>query len=165
MQIKSYILVRVTEAFHFVSGLHYQIGFFLSVVLVHIVFSRRNRGKHILTFKSWPSFLASQFWRLPRTGAVLPCHQRAELVRPAALEAFPSSWGRGGAASRPLQLLGGSSSSNKVWGFWHLQTSPHKYTEKADQTVILHGGTLFYVKWQTILPGALKSSSGDVLNM
>lgn len=32
MQIKSYILVRVTEAFHFVRGLHCQIGCFVSVV-------------------------------------------------------------------------------------------------------------------------------------
>lgn len=31
-QIKSYILVRVTEAFHFVRGLHCQIGCFVSVV-------------------------------------------------------------------------------------------------------------------------------------
>lgn len=32
MQIKSYILVRVTEAFHFVHGLHCQVGCFVSVV-------------------------------------------------------------------------------------------------------------------------------------
>lgn len=34
MQIKSYILVRVNEALNFVSGLHYQIGFFLFVSVV-----------------------------------------------------------------------------------------------------------------------------------
>lgn len=65
MQIKSYILVRVTEALNFVSGLPYQIGlfffFFVSVISTcsRVVFSLRNRGKQVLTFENWPSFLAS----------------------------------------------------------------------------------------------------------
>lgn len=81
---------------------------------------------------------------------------------PAALEALPSHWWRGGGASSlPLQVLGGSSSGNKGRGFWPLQTLPHKYTEKAEQTAIVPSGHHTLSSEKTILPGAPESRAGD----
>lgn len=63
-------------------------------------------------------------------------------MQPAASGAVPGSQWRGGALSLPLQVLAWEQQQQQS-GFCRLQTPPHKYTEKAKQTVILHGWTYF----------------------
>lgn len=89
MQIKSYILVRVTEAWNFVSGLPYQIGFFVSVVSM---WSQEQR-QALLTCENWPSWHHS----FAEDGSSHPSSPAwGGLVRPAATRAWPAAGGTEG---------------------------------------------------------------------
>lgn len=105
MQIKSYILVRLTEAWNFVSGLPYQIGFFVSVVST---WSQEQR-QALLTCENWPSWHhsfaedgSSHLASLAR-GAYAACGDTGAA----------SSWRHGGAPECLRSGWGGSSSSSK----------------------------------------------------
>lgn len=126
MQIKSYILVRVTEALKSVSGLHGQRGFFCVV-------SRTEAS----TPPMWElTFRAAQFrrgWGGHPASLARGARAACSAVGTRQLVA------RRGPGMPPRWLGGGQ--QQRARGFWHLQTSPHKHTEKADQTLILHGWT------------------------
>lgn len=104
MQIKSYILVRVTEALRFVSGLRCQIGF-LSVLSVHVVLVSGTAASSLhgseltslLGLSVGDSLARERSYHFPRAGSC------------GAVGRFPAAAG----AQGPLQVLGGGSSSNK----------------------------------------------------
>lgn len=130
MQIKSYILVRVTEALNFVSGLHYQIGFLrqCSEYVQFVVSGREASSQHVSTdLPSWhPSFGSSRWWK--QSHLTIITWSSCSLLR---CRPFPAA----GSQEVPCHSLCGCQPWRQQESrFWHLQASPHKYTEKTDQT-------------------------------
>lgn len=109
MQIKSYILVRVTEASNFVSGLHEQMGL-LSVWLVRPLRSRGKPSSHLRT-----DLLGIAVAQAAEDGRSHPASLRR-------------TGGSEGPRVPPGWLGGGEQQPQQERAFWHSQTSPHKHT-------------------------------------
>lgn len=141
MQIKSYILVRVTEASNFVSGLHEQMGL-LSVWLVRPLRSRGKPSSHLRT-----DLLGIAVAQAAEDGRSHPASLRR-------------TGGSEGPRVPPGWLGGGEQQPQQERAFWHSQTSPHKHTEKAEKTFTLRG-------WLDTLPVSRdqrpEPCSGDAL--
>lgn len=137
MQIKSYILVRVTEALKSVSGLHGQRGFFCVV-------SRTEAS----TPPMWElTFRAAQFrrgWGGHPASLARGARAACSAVGTRQLVA------RRGPGMPPRWLGGGQ--QQRARGFWHLQTSPHKHTavisSSADHIlVVMREADVRHVSW------------------
>lgn len=164
MQIKSYILVRVTEALHFVSGLRCQMGF-LSVLLVHIVFSLGNSGKQASHFRTdlppWhlsfgDSLAREQSYHFPSTELVRPAEGRLPAAggEQAPLRCLCRCW-VGAAAAISKRFLAFTDIATQI--HWKCRSNSHFTWQD-----IIHS----FIKWQkTIWPSAPESSSGDTVNM